>query len=77
MPNAYMGMNYFNPYMYPNQMGTMPQMMPFPNYFGFQQNNKQFKDNNNNKNMPQPMFMPMYYNMGVNQMNKQNISNKK
>ena len=55
MPNAYMGMNYFNPYMYPNQMGTMPQMMPFPNYFGFQQNNKQFKDNNNNKNMPQPI----------------------
>jgi hypothetical protein len=89
MPNAYMGMNYFSPYMYPpNQMGAMPQMMPFPNYpnypnyFGFQQN-KKFTEN---KNMQQPMFMPMYYPMGVNpmnnnfqnkNMNKQNTFNKK
>ena len=42
---------------HPNQMGPMPQMMPYPNYVGYQQN-KQFKDNN--KNMPQPMYMPMY-----------------
>ena len=84
-----MGMNYFSPYMYPPiQMGAMPQMMPFPNYpnypnyFGFQQN-KKFTEN---KNMQQPMFMPMYYPMGVNpmnnnfqnkNMNKQNTFNKK
>ena len=60
MPNAYMGMNYFPPYMYnPNQM------MPYPNYYGFQQNNQ----NKDNKNMTQPMFMPMYFPMGMNQMN--------
>ena len=66
MPNAYMGMNYFNPYMYPqNQMGQIPTMMPFPNYYGYQQNYQ----NKNNKNIQQPMFMPMYFPMGMNTMN--------
>ena len=68
-----MGMNYFNPYMYQRgQMSQMPQMMPFPNYYGFQQNNR----NIGNKNMQQPMFMPMYFPMGMNQMNNNNMQNK-
>jgi len=73
MPNAYMGMNYFSPYMYPqNQMGQIPQMMPFPNYYGFQQNN-QIKDN---KIMPRPMYMPMYFPFGMNQMNNIQMKNQ-
>ena len=60
-------MNYFSPYMYSQKPVTqMPQMMPFPNYYGFQANNQ----NNNNKNMSQPVFMPMFFPDGVNQMNK-------
>ncbi len=67
MPNAYMGMNYFPPYMYPPKaMPQMPHMIPFPNYYGFQPNNI----NNNNKTMSQPMVMPMFFPFGMNQMNK-------
>ena len=74
MPNAYMGMNYFPQYMYnPSQIGQIPQMMPYPNYYGFQTNMNQNKDN---KNMPQPMYMPMYFPMGMNQMNMNNMQNK-
>ena len=74
MPNTYFGMNYFTPYMYPQNQ--MPQMMQFPNYYGFQQN----KQNKDNKQIPQSMYMPMYFPMGMNQMNNNfqiNNTNKK
>ena len=60
-----------NPYIMPTYMNYYPQymfqqkqnMMPYPNYYVYPQNQ------GNSQNMPKPLFMPMYYPYNMNQMN--------
>lgn len=58
-----MGMNYYNPYLFQQK----PQMMPYQNYYVYPQTQG---------NMPKPVFMPMYFPVGMNQMNN-NFNNSK
>ena len=62
-PSQYMGMN-----LYPFMFQQKTQMMPYPNYYMYPQNQS---------GIPKPAFMPIYFPMNMNQMNNNNLGNLK
>ena len=63
-PSQYMGMN-----LYPYMFQQKTQMMPYPNYYMYPQNQS---------GIPKPVFMPMCYPMNMsNQINNNNLGNLK
>ena len=62
-PSQYMGMN-----LYPYMFQQKTQMMPYPNYYMYPQNQS---------GIPKPAFMPIYFPMNMNQMNNNNLGNLK